>query len=165
MPFAEKLSKLRNNKGFTQQEMAKKIGIGIAQIRRYEAGKSSPTLEVIKNIAKTLGVSTDELIFDSDNELASARIPDKKLLEQFEMISRLKAHDQEVIKTVLESIIIKNKLEEVMPSTSDAAWTREMRKMVNELREGAKHYSDEKIDNIVDEAVSAVRKGTGQAKH
>ncbi len=165
MPFAEKLSRFRNDKGLTQQEMAQKIGMGIAQIRRYEAGKSSPTLEVIKNIAKTLGVSTDELIFDNDNELASTRIPDRKLLEQFEMISGLKAHDREAVKIVLESIIIKNKLEEVMPSTSDAAWTREMRKTVNELREGAKHYSDEDIDSIVDEAVSAVRKGAGQAKH
>ena len=58
------LSNKRKEKGLTQEEMAKKAGVGIAQMRRYEKGKSSPTLEVIKNIAKTLGVSADELIFD-----------------------------------------------------------------------------------------------------
>ena len=66
MPFAEKLSKLRKEKGLTQQEMAQRAGVGIAQMRRYEAGKSSPTLEVIKNIAKTLKISSDELIFDKN---------------------------------------------------------------------------------------------------
>ena len=64
MPFAEKLSKLRNERGLTQKEMASLIGVGIAQMRRYEKGKTSPTLEVIKNIARTLGISADELIFD-----------------------------------------------------------------------------------------------------
>ena len=36
MPFAEKLAKLRKDKGFTQQELAQRAGIGIAQMRRYE---------------------------------------------------------------------------------------------------------------------------------
>ncbi|MBI4823397.1 MAG: helix-turn-helix transcriptional regulator, partial [Nitrospirae bacterium] len=48
MPFAEKLSKLRKDRGLTQEELAKKVGVGIAQMRRYEKGASSPTLEVIK---------------------------------------------------------------------------------------------------------------------
>lgn len=157
MPFAEKLSKLRNNKGLTQQKMAEKAGIGIAQLRRYEGGKSSPTLEVIKNIAKTLGVSTDELIFDEGEGIASARVVDRELLEQFEMISRLNSHDKDAIKTVLESMIIKNRIEQIMPSKTDAAWSKEMRKVVSELRKGAEKYSDEQIDEIVDEAVKAVR--------
>ncbi len=101
MPFAEKLSKLRNNKGLTQKEMAKMAGIGIAQLRRYEGGKSSPTLKVIKNISKTLGVSADELIFDEGEGVASNKILDRELLEQFEMVSRLGSNDKDAIKTIL----------------------------------------------------------------
>ena len=70
MPFAEKLSRIRKRQGLTQQELAQKVGIGIAQMRRYEGGKSLPTLEVIKNLALTLKISTDELIFE-DNEVNS----------------------------------------------------------------------------------------------
>jgi transcriptional regulator with XRE-family HTH domain len=157
MPFARKLTKMRKEKGLTQEEMAKKAGVGIAQMRRYEKGKSSPTLEVIKNIAKTLGVSADELIFDKNEGVASAKILDRELLEQFELVSRLKPRDKDAIKTILESMIIKSRLEEVMPSKTDAAWSREMRKVVSELRKGAEKYSDEEIDDIVDEAVKAVR--------
>jgi transcriptional regulator with XRE-family HTH domain len=157
MPFAEKLSKMRTAQGLTQQQMAGMIGVGIAQIRRYEKGKSSPTLDIIKNIAKTLGVSADELLFDEGEGIAANRIMDKKLLEQFEMVSKLKSRDREVIMTIIDSMIIKNRLEEVMPGHSDAAWTREMRNVVSKFRKKAKGYAEDEIDSIVDEAVKAVR--------
>lgn len=158
MPFAEKLSKLRNERGLTQQDMASLIGVGIAQMRRYEKGKSSPTLEVIKNIARTLGISADELIFDKNERVAAAKILDRKLLEQFELVSQLSAHDKEAIKTILDSMILKSRLEEAMPSRTDAAWGKEMRSVVAEFRKGAQNYSDKQIESIVDDAVGAVRK-------
>lgn len=158
MPFAEKLSKLRNERGLTQQEMASLIGVGIAQVRRYEKGKSSPTLEVIKNIARNLGISADELIFDKNERVAAAKILDRKLLEQFELVSKLSSHDKEAIKTILDSMILKSRLEEVMPSLTDAAWRKELRSVVDAFRKGAEGYSDDQIESIVDEAVNAVRK-------
>jgi transcriptional regulator with XRE-family HTH domain len=157
MPFAEKVAKLRKDKGLTQEDLAKKVGVGIAQMRRYEKNASSPTLEVIKNMAKTLGVSADELIFDENEGVAPARILDSKLLEQFELLSQMNPHDKDAVQTIIESMIIKNRLEEVMPTKSDTAWTKEMRKVVSEFRKGAEGYSEEEIENIVDEAVAAVR--------
>jgi transcriptional regulator with XRE-family HTH domain len=158
MSFGKKLAKLRKDKDLTQEDLAKRIGVGVAQVRRYEKGTSSPTLEIIKNIAKTLGVSTDELIFDENEGVAFVKILDKKLLKQFEIISNLKPHDKEAVKTILESVIIKCRLEEIMPSTKkDETWSEEMREVVSELRRGAEEYSQEEIDSIVDEAVTAVR--------
>jgi transcriptional regulator with XRE-family HTH domain len=158
MPFAEKLTKLRKDKGFTQQELAQRARIGIAQIRRYEKGNSSPTLEVIKNIAKTLSVSADELIFDEGEGIVASKIKDRELLEQFEQISMLTPQDKEALKTVIESMIIKSKLQQIIPSQTDAAWSKEMRSVVAEFRKGAEDYSDKEIESIVDEAVDAVRK-------
>ncbi len=157
MPFSEKLSKMRNDRGLTQQQLAAMIGVGIAQVRRYEKGNSSPTLEVIKNIARTLGISADELLFDKGEGVADKRIMDKKLLEQFELVSKLKPHDKEAIMTIIDSVIIKNRLEEVMPGQSDASWTNQMRKVVKEFRSNAQDYTEDEIDDIVDEAVQAVR--------
>lgn len=164
MPFSEKLAKLRKRRGLTQQELAQKIGVGIAQMRRYEKGSSSPTLEVIKNIAKTLSISSDELIFDEDEPGIPRKVTDRKLLEQFEMISKLSPHDKDALETVLESMIIKNRLEEIMPSKTDITWSREMHKVVSELKKGAEEYSDEEIEAIVDEAVKAVRAEEKQKK-
>ena len=157
MPFGEKLSSMRKIKGLTQGEMAKMAGVGIAQLRRYEGGKSSPTLEVIKNIAKHLRITTDELIFDKNEGVAASNIFDKELLEQFEVISKMKSQDKKAIKTILESMVLKSRLEKIMPSRKDEAWSKEMRQVVAELRKGAEKYSDEEIDVIVDDAVKAVR--------
>ncbi len=160
MPFAQKLSHLRKKRGLTQIELSEKAGIGIAQMRRYESGKSSPTLEVIKNIAITLAVSTDELIFDEGEGIVKQKVQDKELLAQFEQISRLSPHDKEALKTIMESMILKNKLEQIMPSRSDANWSKQMRSVVDEFRQGAVDFSDDEIESIVDEAVDAVRKAS-----
>ena len=151
------VAECRKEKGLTQQQFAQKIGIGITQVKRYEGGKSSPTLEVIKNIAKTLGISADQLIFEEGEGVAYAKILDQKLLKQFELISSMDLHDQYAIKTILEGMIVKSRIEEVMPSQKDEGWSKEMKKVVSELRKGASKYSDEEIDDIVDEAVKAVR--------
>jgi len=157
MPFAQKLSRLRKERGFTQKELAQEAGVGIAQMRRYEKGNSSPTLEVIKNIAKTLAITADELIFEKGEGIVNDKIKDKELLEQFEQISKLSPHDKEALKTIMESMIIKSKLEQIVPSRSNAPWSKRMRSVVDEFRKGAKDFSDNDIENIVDEAVDAVR--------
>ena len=157
MAFAEKLSTMRKQKGFTQEEMAKKAGVGIAQLRRYEGGKSSPTLEVIKNIAISLGVTTDDLIFDEGEGAVPGKVLDRKLLEHFELISKMNPRDKEALKTILESMILKSRLDEIMPTRTDSDWSKEMRSVVAEFQEGAAGYSDDEIDRIVDETVTAVR--------
>ena len=87
-----------------------------------------------------------------------SKIQDKELLEQFEQISTLTTQDKEALKTIIESMIIKSKLQQIMPSRTDAAWTKEMRTVVAEFRKGAEDYSDKEIESIVDEAVDAVSK-------
>jgi transcriptional regulator with XRE-family HTH domain len=155
--FANKLSETRRNKQLTQQELAKRIGIGISQMRRYEKGSSSPTLEVIKNLSLTLGISADELIFGNNEQIASSKILDKELLHHFQMISHLKSHDIDVVKTVLESIIVKNKIENILPGKQEADWEEEMREVQHEFRKKASKYSAQEIDDLIDEAVFAVR--------
>jgi transcriptional regulator with XRE-family HTH domain len=157
MAFADKLTEIRKNKKLTQQELAEKAGIGISQMRRYEKGSSSPTLEVIKNLAITLGVSTDELIFDNDERVAASRILDKELLRQFEMVSNLTPHDIDAVKTVLESIIVKNRIEEIFPGRQAQTWEEEMREVQQKFRKKAARYSEQEIEDIVNEAVAEVR--------
>lgn len=158
MAFANKLTKIRKSRDLTQQELAKKIGIGISQMRRYEKGSSSPTLEVIKNLAITLGVSTDELIFDTNERVAASKILDKELLQQFETVTSLTPHDIEAVKTVLESIILKNRIEEILPGKGrEMGWEEEMREVQKKFRKKASKYSEQEIEDIVNEAVTEVR--------
>ena len=158
MAFANRLIKYRKNKQLTQQELAERAGVGISQIRRYEKGSSSPTLEVIKNLALTLGVSTDELILETNERIAASRILDKELLRQFETVSSLTSRDIDAVKTVLESIIIKNRIEEILPGQSkERSWEEDMRQVQKKFRKKTPNYSEQEIEDIINEAVTEVR--------
>lgn len=156
MPFSEKLSQIRKSKKLTQLEVAKLAGVGIAQMRRYEKGSSSPTLEAIRKLSLTLGVSADELIFDSNEQIATGKILDKDLLEQFEIISHMTPHDLDAIKTVLDGMIVKSRLEGIMP-TRDKSWESDVRGVADKFKASAKDNTEEEIENLIDEAVSVVR--------
>lgn len=99
--FPEHLAQLRKERGLTQPQLAEKIGIHVAQVRRYEAGTSQPTLDVIRSLAVALGVSADELLFAPDE-----RGPSDDLKLQFEAVSRFDPEAKKVVQQVLESMIL-----------------------------------------------------------
>jgi transcriptional regulator with XRE-family HTH domain len=99
--FPEHLALLRKDKGLTQPLLAEKIGVHVAQVRRYEAGTSQPTLDVIRNMAVALGVSADELLFAKDE-----RGPDDALKLQFEAVCRFDPESKKVVQQVLDSMIL-----------------------------------------------------------
>jgi len=106
MSIANRLATLRKQKGLSQQAFADAVNIHVTQIKRYEGGTASPSLEAIKKIAKTLRVTTDSLIFE-DEEL----LPNADLALQFQAISLMKPEQQAVIKQLLEGMIIKYEAE------------------------------------------------------
>lgn len=99
--FPEHLAHLRKERSLTQPHLAEKVGLHVAQIRRYEAGTSQPTLDVIRSLAVALGVSADELLF-AKNE----RGPDDDLKLQFEAVSKFDPEAKKVVQQVLDSMIL-----------------------------------------------------------
>src|SRR5438874_5529085 len=97
LDFPHQLAALRKHHSLTQQQLAERIGIHVVQLRRYEAGSSQPTLEVIRKIATALQVSADMLLFGKDE-----RGPDDELRLQFEAISRFDPDEKHVVRSLLE---------------------------------------------------------------
>jgi transcriptional regulator with XRE-family HTH domain len=61
--LAKNLRQLREVKGLTQEKLARLADVANNTIIKIEAGKNqNPTLDTLKNIAKVLEVSVDELI-------------------------------------------------------------------------------------------------------
>lgn len=56
------LKKIRIKKDITQSEIAKKLGVDRSFVSNIENAKTNPTLSTITNLAKVLGVSTNELL-------------------------------------------------------------------------------------------------------
>lgn len=53
---------LRKKAGYTQIELAEKLGVSIATLRRWEAGETAPNGTRITELANLLDVSPDEIV-------------------------------------------------------------------------------------------------------
>lgn len=62
LKFAKRLKELRNQKGFTQEELAYTSGISLSQIARIETARINPTLCTLIVIAQTLKIHPRELM-------------------------------------------------------------------------------------------------------
>ena len=60
--FAENLKKFRKLSGFRQDDIAKIIGLDRSAYAYYESGKTEPSIENLKKIAKVLGVDMNTLL-------------------------------------------------------------------------------------------------------
>lgn len=63
----DRLKHLREQRDLTQDELSEMLGIGYAQMNRYENGKTEPGPEAIVKIASALEVTTDYLLGLVDN--------------------------------------------------------------------------------------------------
>lgn len=115
MAFPDRLAALRKLKGLTQHALAEEAEVSLIQLRRYEAGSSQPTLDVIRRLAVALGVSSDALLFDKDE-----RGPDEELRYQFEAVSRFDAEDKKVARAVLDGLILKHQAKRLMTGAEPA---------------------------------------------
>ena len=113
MSFSVRLLALRRERNLTQQGLADATEIHVQQIKRYEAGTSQPSAEAIKKIAKTFSVTTDWLLFESDE-----RGPDDDLRLQFEALSQFTPEEKNVARTVLEGLILKHAANQFNKSTA-----------------------------------------------
>ena len=66
--FYEYLTKFRNLRGYTQAQMAEKLGISRSTYTNYESGNRSPDLETLEHISDVLGCTLDELFGRSKRE-------------------------------------------------------------------------------------------------
>ncbi|AEH54506.1 helix-turn-helix transcriptional regulator [Heyndrickxia coagulans] len=83
--FAARLKKVRAAQGYSQPELAKRVGVSDRNISNYETGYSFPSIKVLYRISQVLKVSIDYLLGLTNhvglktNEAVSN--PEKKLLE------------------------------------------------------------------------------------
>lgn len=68
---ADRLRDLRERRGFTQEDLAERIGENHLQVWRWENEKNIPNGVVIAKIAKALDTSADYLLGLSDDPLGT----------------------------------------------------------------------------------------------
>ena len=97
------------------------------------------------------------MVFDKATGIAATKLMDRELLEQFEMVSALDEDEREAVKKNLEGVIVKHQVNKMMRPKPEKSWSQRFREITDRLAKGAKDYSQEDIDKVIDEAVTAAR--------
>jgi transcriptional regulator with XRE-family HTH domain len=74
--FASRLKKLREQKGLSQRELAKKVNIAHSTLGMYEIGEREPDFKITSRLASYLGTSIDYLVGNSDDPRPVEEITD-----------------------------------------------------------------------------------------
>lgn len=82
MTLGEKLLKLRKAQGWSQEELAGRIGVSRQALSRWEAGNAMPDVERVVLLSDLFGVSTDYLLRKDWTQDAPVVQPEQKQTER-----------------------------------------------------------------------------------
>ena len=94
------ISDLRNNKGWTQTDLANESTVSRVMIGKYERGEAIPSIEAAKKIADAFGVSLDYLVGEGQNAQF-----DKQTLNRLQQIENLDSDIKEKMWFFIDAIL------------------------------------------------------------
>lgn len=97
--FGKRLNELRKNRGLSQEELAKAVGIHTNVLGRYEREEAKPSIDIAISLAEKLEVSLDYLVGKTDTELDTAT------LDKIVTIQKLPEEDKHCIMYSLDGLI------------------------------------------------------------
>lgn len=65
--FSDRIARLRKDKGLNQKQLAEKLEVSVDSVRRWEQGKRSPDVEMLRNIAQVLDTTVSYISGETDD--------------------------------------------------------------------------------------------------
>ena len=106
--FGERLKALRLDKGLTQIELGKRVGLSRRMIVHYEKHVTRPPADKVIALAKALGIKVNDLI--KNDALCDDDKVDPKFARKLEKAKKLPKDDQKVLSGIIDSFMQKNGL-------------------------------------------------------
>ncbi len=100
----QRLARLRKERGFTQVELAERVGIIQVLVSDYERDRIRVHAEMIARLARALGISADELLGLKNSPASNRKLP-KRVLRRIELIGRLPAHHQRALLRTIDTFL------------------------------------------------------------
>lgn len=103
--FGRRLARLRKERGFTQVELAEKVGMIQVLISDYERGKLRPYADVVTRFAEALDVSTDELLGTAKAKKTRTKPLNRRFLRRLRDIDLLPKRDQDALLRTIDAFL------------------------------------------------------------
>ena len=100
----KKIAELRKQRGYTQKELAEKMGIAWTLISDYERGKLRLHDAVLRRLAAALEVSTDELLGLKATERPIGK-PSLRIIRRVSKIESLPSSKQKALLQIIDGFL------------------------------------------------------------
>jgi transcriptional regulator with XRE-family HTH domain len=108
MTLGEKITLIRKEKKWTQDELGKSIGVARYVVGKYETGVTQPPFEIASKIAVALDVSLDYLAGITERDPISKDAIPRDLAALLTKLEKLSKSDRTLIETVTDGLIAKS---------------------------------------------------------
>jgi len=105
--IAERVARMRREKGITQVEMAQLLGVTQSVVSDYERGALRLHGELIARVAEILSVSADEILGLEAKAEKKGAVANRRLLRRIQQIDGLPKRDQEALLRTIDAFISK----------------------------------------------------------
>ena len=111
MKVSKKIIELREEKGWSQKDLASRIGVHYTSIGRWEREETLPDASDLAKLAQAFGISADYLLFDNAPKDGRININDLHLLRQFEKADLFDEGQKDILKHLIDAFILKANIE------------------------------------------------------
>ena len=84
--ITSRIKALRNKHGFTQHEMAEKLGLEHNSYAKMESGSNIPSVKILMRISEIFNVSVDLILFGNDSKREINVSLNEKVLNYLDML-------------------------------------------------------------------------------
>lgn len=102
--LGSRIAQYRKDSHITQVQLAETLGVSQPTMNAYELGQRRVPVSALPTLARTLGVSLEELLGESD-AAAKKRGPTPKLQQQVERLAQLPKAQQRVVMQMLDGVL------------------------------------------------------------
>jgi len=103
--LGHRVARFRKAEGLTQQQLAERLGIAQQTMAHYEGGHLRITVIMLTSLAKTLGITLEELMEEQAVVRKGKRGPVSVLQRQVEQIQQLPRAKQRFVIEMLDTVI------------------------------------------------------------
>ena len=109
--IGNRISKHRKEKGLTQEELAEKLGVSSQAVSKWENDQSCPDISLLPILCRIFGISTDELLTGSNDEVRMLPADQRKSLDELILRVRVNSAAGDKVKVNLPMSLVKVCLE------------------------------------------------------
>jgi transcriptional regulator with XRE-family HTH domain len=100
--LARQIHALRRARGWSQPELAEKVGASPVMIGRYERGEMTPAVDVVAKLAQAFGVTMDHLFHNTGIPTA---LQDRDMLARWGILESLSPTERAFVVAALDALL------------------------------------------------------------